>query len=356
MSERIFCLKAQYLNEFKCDGSKCGALCCRSDWSIYIDAETYKKYPAQITRHLRLDSSGNKYLIVSSEKKYCPMLDDDNLCHIQKTYGENFLSRVCAGYPRIITRFGNFLELALSLTCPLAAELILFADAPLKFEVVEADEKILRLGSNNILQGIDEDFAKLMFDIQLTMVSILQRRRLSLDQRLIVLGFFLDRVENLFYEGKLDSAMLEKISATYLSENFLAEQLPFMLASVHFNAADHEEFMRKITAELYGEPINSQSKSLPAEFTKPIENFLVNEIVLDVFPWLADAGIVQNFGIFLTVYKILERRIISLGGSEILNVASDLSRKINHDDGLEKISSLLDEDDMLRLMEKFLRA
>ena len=59
------------------------------------------------------------------------------------------------------------------------------------------------------------------------------------------------------------------------------------------------------------------------------------------------------------MYKILERRIISSGVknvSEFLSVASELSREINHGDGIEKISALLDEDDMLKLMEKFLRA
>lgn len=359
MSEKIFCLRPQYVSKFKCNGSKCGALCCQNDWSIYIDAETYKKYPAQITCHLQLDSSGDKYLMVTNEKNCCPMLDEDNLCRIQKTYGENFLSRVCAGYPRIITRFGNFLELALSPTCPLAAELILLAAAPLKFEVIEADEKILRLGANNILQGVPDDFAPLIFDVQLAMISILQKRRLSINQRLIVLGFFLDRIEEFICGGNLDDVTLKKLSAVYLSENSLARQLPFMLASVRFNAAAHEKFMRKVTEELYGEPITLDGKILPAEFAQPIENFLVNEIVLDVLPWRIDASIVRNFGLFLTIYKILECRAISLGiknVSELLGVASDLSRKINHGDGIEKISALLDEDDMLRLMEKFLRA
>lgn len=350
MSEKIFCLRPQYVNKFKCNGAKCGALCCRNDWNIYIDAKTYEKYPAQITQHLKLDSSGDKYLMIPNEKKCCPFLDADNLCRIQKNYGENYLSRVCAGYPRIITRFENFLELALSPTCPIATELILLSNAPLKFEVVEADEKILRLGDNQILQGIPCDLAPLIFDVQLAMISILQERRFSIDQRLIVLGFFLDKLEELLYSGKLDSATLKKLSAVYRSENFLAEQIPFMLASVRFNASAHEKFMRKVIIELYGkaETITDERK-ISATVT---ENFLVNEIVLDVFPWRINGGIVKNFGAFLTIYKIFERRC----SGDILSAASNLSQKINHGDGIEKISALLGEDDMLTLMEKFLRA
>ena len=286
MPEKIFCLKPQYLDEFKCDGTKCGALCCRSDWDIYIDAKTYEKYSAlgtRITQYFR--QSGEKYLVVQNERHACPLLDEDNLCRIQKTYGENYLSRVCAGYPRIITRFENFIELALSPTCPIAAELILLRDSPLKFELVEAEEKILRPGANHILQGLPKNFAPLIINLQLAMVSILQERRLSIEGRLIVLGFFLDRVEELLYGGSLDIAALNQLAAVYSSEKFFTEQVPLMVTSVRFDAS---------------------RKNLPAKFDTFAENFLVNEIILGAFPFRLDTGIVKNFGVFLAVYKIFK--------------------------------------------------
>ena len=332
MTEKIFCLKPRYVDEFKCDGAKCGALCCRSAWNIYIDAKTYEKYSEldlyEMTRHLQRDAAGDKYLLIPNSNG-CPMLGDDNLCTIQKTHGENYLSQVCAGYPRIVTRFGNFLELALSPTCPVAAKIFLLADVPLKFTVVEADEKILRLGANNILQGISPEFAPLLVDVQLAMISILQERRLSLDGRLIVLGFFLDRVEELIINGKLDGATLKRLAAVYTSEKFLSEQVPLMLTAVRFDAS------RKI---------------LPAEFATLAENFLVNEIILGAFPWRIDAGVAKNFGVFLTVYRILARQ---LRIDDPLKAASDLSRKIDHSDEIAQIAERLDAGDMLTLLEKF---
>ena len=138
MTEKIFCLKPRYVDDFKCDGSKCGARCCRNAWSIYVDAKTYEKYSALgIARHLR--RSGEQWLIAPNAENCCPFLGADNLCRIQKVHGENYLSQVCAGYPRIITRLGNFLELALSPTCPVAAEMFLLVEEPLKFTVAEAD-------------------------------------------------------------------------------------------------------------------------------------------------------------------------------------------------------------------------
>ena len=274
--------------------------------------------------------AGDKYVIAPNEKHCCPFLDADNLCSIQKAQGEYYLSQVCASYPRIITRFGNFSEVALSPTCPLAAELILFAKEPLAFEVTEADEKLLRLGANNILQGIPRNFAPLLVDVQLAMISILQERRLSLDGRLIVLGFFLDRVEELLCNGRLDGSALRRLAAVYTSEKFFHEQVPLILASVHFDES------RKI---------------LPADLATPAENFLVNEIVLGAWPWRLDAGIAKNFGAFLTIYKMFERQI-QIG--DPLSAASDLSRKINHGDEIPTSAAQIDGDDVLTVIEKFL--
>ena len=274
--------------------------------------------------------AGDKYVIAPNERHCCPFLGADNLCSLQKAHGEDYLSQVCASYPRIITRFGNFLEVALSPTCPLAAELILFAQEPLAFEVAEADEKLLRLGANNILQGISLSFAPLLVDVQLAMISILQERRLPLDGRLIVLGFFLDSVEELLCNGRLDGSILRRLAAVYTSESFWAEQVLLMLSSVHFDAS------RKI---------------LPADLATLAENFLVNEIVLGAWPWRLDAGIAKNFGAFLTIYKVLERQI-QIG--DPLSVAQALSRKINHGDEIPTSAAQIDGDDVLTVIEKFL--
>lgn len=358
MSEKIFCLRPNYFDAFKCDGSKCGAQCCRSDWSIYVDAATYQKYCALpwVVEHLRADSDG-RYLIVPDEKNICPLLGEDNLCRVQKAHGEDYLSGVCASYPRIITRFNDFIEVALSPSCPLAAELILSAET-LRFEVTEADEKILRLGANNILRGIPDDLAALIFDIQLGMAAILQERRLTLNQRLIILGFFLDRVEDLLDKGELDRRALRGLRAVYASESFMTRQVPLILGNVSFKEQVHENFMRKITVELFGEPLLLREKISAAKFAPLMENLLVNEIVLNAFPWRVDASITKNFGVFVTVHKIFERLIISRGVQsvgEFLSVAGDFSRKIDHSDDFIRQIAAQTEEDLLTLIEKLLR-
>ena len=162
------------------------------------------------------------------------------------------------------------------------------------------------------------------------MISILQERQLSLDGRLIVLGFFLDRVEELIYGDGLDDVTLTRLTAVYSSEKFFREQVPLMLASVRFDAT---------------------RKTLPANFAMTAENFLVNEIILGAWPFRLDAAIAKNFGAFLAVYKMFERRAQI---DDLLSAARDVSRQIDHGDELSRLAAQLGDDDTLTLLEKFL--
>jgi len=60
----------EYVKNFQCDGKKYDARCCKK-WAIFID-----------------------------EKNFCPFLTEDNLCRLQKNFGEDFLSETCTNYPR----------------------------------------------------------------------------------------------------------------------------------------------------------------------------------------------------------------------------------------------------------------
>lgn len=43
-NEQTIILQPEYVKTFQCDGNKCNAKCCKDDWRIDIDIETYKKY------------------------------------------------------------------------------------------------------------------------------------------------------------------------------------------------------------------------------------------------------------------------------------------------------------------------
>lgn len=113
---------------FKCDGSECNARCCCRCRNIFVDKKTYERYPQKFAAHLKFHSERKGYRVILNEKNCCPFLTDEKLCRIQLEYGENFLSTTCRTYPRVISFFGTFFERSLSLSCPVAAEMILFDD------------------------------------------------------------------------------------------------------------------------------------------------------------------------------------------------------------------------------------
>ena len=194
MEKKFLYFQPEYVNQFRCIGGECLNNCCDRSWVIDIDDATYKKYSQiqpeerakEITAHFEYDDTQSKYML---KGRPCPFLTPDKRCGIQLEYGEDFLSVTCATYPRHTYNFGKFFERSLTLTCPVAAEMILFQEKPMAFEFVEVPEKI-HSGGGKIQIGkvlASEDTVPLFLEMQIAMISILQARRFSIDQRLIIL-------------------------------------------------------------------------------------------------------------------------------------------------------------------------
>ena len=284
------------------------------------------------------------------------MLNENNLCSLQLEYGEDFLSETCVTYPRRTYDFGNFFERSLTLTCSLAAEMILFECEPMKFEFVRVSEKIHSGGGKIkfVPVATTDGFAERMLEIQVAMISILQERTLTIDQRLIVLGFFLDKLEELTdikkaptaEEGDALTKDLIRLIEAYESKNFLIQQVPRMLASVSFDPRKFIMMVLKIIEAVYGgeettlapsgkrfmdavvdilqimpdekgrvliakiadnyECLAAEREKFLASRSTFLENYLVNELFMNCYPWRFGESITVNYGVFVTIYKIFE--------------------------------------------------
>ena len=401
----------EYVGKFKCNGAKCNARCCCKEWAITIDAATYEKYPPEVTKHLKFNSELNAYVMTLNENKACPMLTENNLCRLQKNYGEDFLSSTCATYPRYTRDFGKFFERSLTLTCPVAAELFLFQEEPMSFELVEVSEKIHsnggKIASASVQSG--KDFGEFMLEIQIAMISILQERTLSIDQRLIVLGFFLDRFEEL-HSKKIcteEEAVnlifeLKQLIATYESKKFLREQIPSMLRIINFDAKKFIGLVLNLLEEFYGgkeakltreggkfmdtvvdvleikpdenklvslskivakyERLADARKIFQEKYSTFFENFLVNEIFMNVYPWRLEESISKNYAVFVTSYKIFELIMFSAtmkgfsSKDDLLKIVDWFTAQSNHSkDFNRKIIEHFDStDDIFPIMESLL--
>ena len=398
--KKFLYVQPEYIREFKCDGSKCNARCCRG-WQILIDKKTHAQYSQlddaeKILALMNFNSERDGYF-VALDGLNCPFLNENNLCRLQLKYGENFLSETCATYPRRIYDFKKFFERSLTLSCPVAAEIILFRDAPLKFELVDLSEEIsrgLRLEITPV--NANEDFYEKMFDIQIAAISILQRRTLTLDERLIALGFFLDKFDEIFSSGLTDDA-LEKLFAAYESESFWAT-FPKMSAAVKFNTEKFWERLLELLVEIYSgqlrdrdkkflsplietfgivpdeknqvfvtkvaanyERLAAERKNFLSRRTMFMENFLVNEFFMNVCPWNFNASVAKNFGVLVVKYKLFELMTFAasqqnFGDKDLLELAVWFTRQADHEKTFTDSILSVVPDDIFSAMETFLEA
>ena len=231
-----------YVKDFICDGKKCGAHCCRAGWTIEIDDDTHKKYSSMVDlpQHFAFNEQLNKYCIAPNEQGVCPYLDADQLCSIQRTYGEAFLSETCRQYPRQTLDFGEYYERSLSLVCPIASDMILNS-ARIEFEWLEVDERVHRQ-SEIFEPNVPIDFWSDFVAIQREAIAILQRRSLSISDRLLELGNYLAqfdsnvRIDEDIYRvpASIDDIMLEN----YLVHEFFINTYPWRFElPIEFNLA-----------------------------------------------------------------------------------------------------------------------
>lgn len=367
------CLQPEYVSRFQCDGASCGAKCCRK-WAIDIDAGTYQKYCGiepiaerkRIISHLKFHKEKKGFRIRLRPDEACPFLGKDLLCELQKKHGVQYLSKICREYPRVHNIVGDLVERCLTITCPVAANLILLQREPMAFEEIPMPEmEFIRL-------KLVDELGNRRFDLQYGGISILQNRSLRIDQRLIVLGFFLEQADDLLREGKFQQ--WAELSALYASEDFMQE-IPSMLQTVKFSPYEYVKAMLGMIESLYGknatffgkhtyldyvtetfslEDVKSVSlmdmknryleKCHPVrmwmlgEFSYLFENYLVNEFFLNLYPFRIHGSCALNYKVFLLTYKLAEFVLTAMASVkerqiselDIVRFFSDFSNRMDH--------------------------
>ena len=224
MIEKEFtCKSPEYVKYFKCEGDICNARCCKG-FQVDIDRQTHEKYKSikdkairsKILNTLIWNSSSGTYRMKLKTGAVCPMLQDDCLCFIQKNFGHEFLSDVCADYPRRTFVVDQVVERSMALTCPVAARLALLNPEPMKF--VQTTFKTTRSNSFFYLSVSEVPTRKYLLTLQEFSIDILQDRRFSLNNRLAVLGIVLSEVDALIANGRSED--LKLITSIYHTENY----------------------------------------------------------------------------------------------------------------------------------------
>lgn len=346
------CLQPEYVSKFQCDGAVCGSKCCKK-WEVDIDGPTYQKYCTieprterkKIVSRIKYKKQKGKFIVEMTQDGACPFLQSDGLCHIQKTQGEDWLSNTCAIYPRIMYTAGDLLLRALTMTCPVAANQALLSKEPMQFEQrfipAEQYEEIVRRAAGRLSTR-----GATLLDVQYGAISILQNRALSIDQRLIVLGFFLDQAGDFVAEGEPEK--IELLSAVYTADDF-EKQVPDMLRAIMFQPIEYVKSMFDLIETLYGKnatfhgreqelmrrvvrAFDMEQKEMPLaslvekyrkdfcpvqaemlhDFGYIFENYLVNEFFVNHYPQVITGTFIQNYILFVMTYKLLEFMAVAM--------------------------------------------
>lgn len=128
-----------YYHKFKCLAGRCTHSCCVG-WEIDVDDVTlafYNTLPNEMGERIRKNITGSPPHFVLDEKEQCPFLNENGLCDIICTCGEEALCDICSLHPRFRNFYDSFVETGLGLCCEEAARLILEESAPFSLVMPE---------------------------------------------------------------------------------------------------------------------------------------------------------------------------------------------------------------------------
>lgn len=344
MGKKVKSIYPEYYNEFKCIGGSCEDSCCIG-WDIDIDKVTFRKYykvqDLEMKRMFQKNVHNNEESfsddvdygkVKLKDDKRCPFLDCNNYCVIHSKLGEDYLSNVCTCFPRITNLVDGCYERSLDVACPEAARILLLNEEGIKFK--ESEEEIGKhILSNQVdtkSKELSNSFAKYFKEIRKVCIKIIQNRKLELTERLFVLGEFINNLED---ESESNFNNIEKFINNYdinRTQGFYEKnslyfmlQIDFFKKMVSLLNIDKEvdsDLFKEYTKQIidsfnlnredadnrtYIEVFEEYNKEFLDKYTYIFENYLVNFIYNNMFPFNEKESIFDGYIMLLMRYSFI---------------------------------------------------
>ncbi|HWR45764.1 flagellin lysine-N-methylase [Sporomusa sp.] len=384
-------LQPEYMKKFHCIGANCEDICC-GGWRIVIDKDTYQKYREcpdkdlrkQLKEHvtrIRTDADDTNYakIKLNPDDGSCPLLDGDKLCSVQRKFGEGYLSLTCTAYPRLTNIVNGVSEKALTVSCPEAARIVLLNPEVMSFDETEEDASI----RNAITKTIETDDFRLahsglrhFWEVRIFIISLLQNRAYKLWQRMVILGLFCRSLDQLISEGKFPA--IPKLIGTYLDHldsgvfrdelnnipNEFTIQMKLMKEVADqriFSGSVNEHYYECFAEFLEGiqyisgtkvEDIGKNYVEAHDKYYHPfmdareyiMENYLVNDVFSNLFPFKGGIKVFDNYVIFVVNYSMIKMLLIGMAGlhkekfniDHVIKLIQSFAKVISHDENFLK--------------------
>jgi len=354
-------LVPQYMKNFNCIGAACEDSCCIG-WKVNIDHDTWKKYrkirhveiasllEKNITRNRSSTKSEASYAKVKLEQGgRCPFLNDEMLCRIQLECGEGYLSDVCTTYPRIANIINGVLERSATMSCPEAARLALLRPEPMEFDQLEEPATVRNMIKHNI-NTHELKYAnkaeKYLWMLRIFSISVLQDRKYSLWERLVILGIFYDRVQDAVKEEKAneipnliavhtnmlnDGSFKTLVNGIPAQNTIQMELLKEIVDIRYFSGVNNKRYLECFSEFLWGIQYNADStveeiglryheawqnyyEPYMREHEYIFENYLVNYVFKNLFPFTAEKTLFDSYMMLVLHYSLIKMHLIGIAG------------------------------------------
>lgn len=350
-------LSIDLYNDFECIAGNCPNTCC-AGWGIIIDEDTRQKMVEKEAvlgvpaKDWLKDVNGTTFVKLAGHK--CSMLNENNLCNVVLKLGPEYLSKTCQQYPRLLVKYGNVIEINMSMSCPEVISKLMDK------ECVQFDF------SNDDAKEEPYEHTKLyLFEssVRAAMVDIVDGfRNVSLETRLYAVYKILEKAIEYFKKNELDYNTFCQEIALYYQENVLLSFEQQMKGVVNENS--RLRFLKELqtvlgSIEAYGEYKEMLSDSIQyyqaceyddyirhldafRNVTAAYEQFYTNYWVSHIF---ADAMSIPNyeearskyiyiaaeFGIIQTIaLAIFVKNGMKLSCEEYILIISQICRTMEH--------------------------
>lgn len=209
-------LVPDYFLDFSCKMGDCRRACCVG-WPVSISMKEYfSLIGLDCEKELRVKlDCGLKVASYPSEEKYarfeprydgnCPLRADDGRCLLHANLGEEVLPDVCRLYPRGVRLTDGILECSLANSCEAVLEILFKKETPIEFSLKKLPLQLPSIAPRKtFFETLDMEQK-----VRLYLISVIQNRKLSLSERIILLGEKLDAMDCAFKTK--DKDMLNEI-------------------------------------------------------------------------------------------------------------------------------------------------
>ena len=352
-------LQPRSYSAFRCIGADCEDTCCVG-WGVNVDRATYEAYQRcddpdlasslhQLVTINPAQNGDDNYARITISGTGCPFLTE-GLCSIQKKLGEDYLSKMCATYPRVMSVVDGVLYRSLHLSCPEAARVVLLDPRPIQFEEEHNEPDGVRLGNLSVLDTASSKYTDKPYrhfhQVRSLVISLLQNRTYPLWQRLVILGSLCDQLEGPdpaqvlegfrdAIAGRLFDQSLHQLRAQpavqlEVGVQLIIDRIGSDFTSLRFREC-YQEFMQGLqwTAESSMQALGARYASAYSEYYAPfmrqheymLEHYLVNYAHGRLFPFGAQettqnlrgpSSIREQYMLMAIYYGIINTVLIGL--------------------------------------------